>query len=132
MKHKNECDNKSLRRVEHIRVARAKGVISNPGGSIVSSFSWGLDISTNNQAKAYALLQGLKITINIRIWTLIVVGDSKNVIKHMVLNTIPCDTLLSSMIERIKKATNYSPICNFIMCCGKITPQRTNLPIKQH
>jgi ribonuclease HI len=57
------------------------------------------------QTETYALLQGLKITISLRIQKLIVVGDSKKVNRHMVLNTTPVDTLLTSVTEWTKQAS---------------------------
>jgi hypothetical protein len=47
----------------------------------------------------------MKITINLHIQNLIVVGDSKTVIQHMVQNSIPVDTLLAFVIERTKQVS---------------------------
>jgi len=41
------------------------------------------------------------ITITLHIYNFIVVGDSKNVIRHMVLSTNPLDSILDLVIERI-------------------------------
>ena len=40
--------------------ARGGGIIRCPLDQIISHFDWGLGLSSNNQAKAMALLQGLK------------------------------------------------------------------------
>ena len=37
------------------------GVILDPGGKIVKTFSWGLGHKTNNEAEWLALLQGLEM-----------------------------------------------------------------------
>jgi len=79
------------------------GVNINTGGIIEVSFTRGLSTLTNNQVEAYALLKGLKIVINSRIEKLIVVGDSKNAIRHMVLNTILVDSLFASLLEWAKQ-----------------------------
>jgi ribonuclease HI len=63
-------------------------------------------MSTNNQVEAYVLLQGLNIATNFGIQTLSVVGDSKNIIRHLVLNTTPGDTLLASVLEQIQEEIN--------------------------
>ena len=39
-----------------------EGVIMDPGGTIETSFAWGLGVFSNNQAKDYALWKGLKIS----------------------------------------------------------------------
>jgi hypothetical protein len=43
-------------------VAGAGGIILYPKGKIKIFFSWGIGTSTNNQTKAYDLLQGLLLT----------------------------------------------------------------------
>lgn len=58
----------------------------------------GVLVSPNNQAEAYALLQGLRIANGSQIQSLIVVGDSKAVISQMILNTTPVDNILASVI----------------------------------
>jgi ribonuclease HI len=79
-------------------VASAGAVIVSLEGTIEASFTWGLDISSINKAKSYALLQGLKNTINSCIQSLLVVGDSKVIISQMVMNITPVDNLLASVI----------------------------------
>lgn len=82
--------------------AGAGGVIINRGGTTVYFFAWSPGISTNNQAEAYTFLQGLKLAINVRIQSVILVGDSKNVIRHVVLDSKTLDSWLASVFERIR------------------------------
>jgi ribonuclease HI len=63
------------------------GVIFSLRGNEEIKYAWGLGTPTNNQAKAYTLLQGLNIDSSIGIQSLSAIGDSKNIIKHLVLNT---------------------------------------------
>lgn len=63
----------------------------------------GVLVSPNNQAEAYALLQGLRIANGSQIQSLIVVGDSKAVISQMILNTTPVDNILASVIAWAKQ-----------------------------
>lgn len=46
------------------RVAGAAGIILDPKGQLETTYAWGLGNSTNNQAEAYALIQGL-LSINV-------------------------------------------------------------------
>jgi ribonuclease HI len=82
-------------------VAGAGGVLYGPGGHIESTFSWNLGVATNNQAEAYALLQGLLIARSKSIRILSVVGDSKNTIRHLRLSSLPMDVSLKSIFRRI-------------------------------
>jgi ribonuclease HI len=81
------------------RATGARGVLYGPGGNIVSTFSWNLGVATNNQAKAYALLQGLSITKARNIRILSVMGDSKNTIRHLWLSTLLVDASLYSIFK---------------------------------
>jgi ribonuclease HI len=46
-------------------------------------FTWGLGVFSNNQAKAYALWKGLKISKGSCAQSLVVVRDSNTIINHM-------------------------------------------------
>jgi ribonuclease HI len=85
-----------------IGVVGVGGAIMNPRETIETFFAWGLGISSNNQAEACALLQGMGIAINSCIQSLILVGDSKAIISQMVLNTTPVNNLLASTLVRTK------------------------------
>jgi ribonuclease HI len=64
-------------------MGRGGGVIMDPGGTIETSFAWGLGVFSNNQAKAYALWKGLKISKGSCAQSLVVVRDSNTIINHM-------------------------------------------------
>jgi ribonuclease HI len=68
-----------------------------PRGTIETYFAWGLGVLSNNQAKAYALWQGLKIAKGSCAQSLVVVRDSKTIINHMVFNSVPFDNPLASI-----------------------------------
>jgi hypothetical protein len=54
-------------------VARVEGVIYDPEENQLSAFALGLGISTNNQAKAYALVQGMSNATKLGIKELIII-----------------------------------------------------------
>ena len=59
------------------------GVIFDPGGKIVKTFTWGLGSKTNNEAEWLALLHGLEMIDWGSISNLLVFGDSRQVILKM-------------------------------------------------
>jgi ribonuclease HI len=64
-------------------VAGVGGIIFYPGGNKVADFSWGLGISTINQAEWLALYHSLEIAVTINMDHLPVFGDSRHVIQAM-------------------------------------------------
>jgi ribonuclease HI len=81
------------------------GVIYDLEGKQESTYAWGLGIATNNQAKAYALLQGLSIIISLGIRELVVLGDSRMVIKSLNRQEPLKDLRLASILYKIEKIT---------------------------
>jgi ribonuclease HI len=79
-----------------------------PGGHIVSTFSWNLGFTSNNQVEAYSLLQGLLIAKARNIKTLSVVGDSKNTTRHLWLYMLLVDVSLHSIFSHIKVSSKIS------------------------
>ena len=77
-----------------------------PRGTSRTYFSWGLDIASNNRAGAYALWQGLKVAKGMSVQYLIVIGDSKTIISHMVHKSKPGDCPLASILDRSRQETN--------------------------
>jgi ribonuclease HI len=69
------------------------------------TYAWGLGTTTNNQAEAYTLLQGLLLINASRVRTLIVIGDSSIIIKLMNSKKTLSDSKLASLIARIQKET---------------------------
>jgi hypothetical protein len=51
------------------------GIFLDPRGKIEASFTWGLGVSMNNQAEAYALLQGHCLAIESGLKNLILIGN---------------------------------------------------------
>jgi hypothetical protein len=58
-------------------------VFLNPEGKCELTYAWGLGESTNNQAEALALYQGLNILTSKEIRSLIVISDSLVIIRQM-------------------------------------------------
>jgi hypothetical protein len=67
-------------------VVGAGGVLYGPGGKTKVTFSWSLGLSSNNQEEAYTLFRCLVINKDQGIHTLIILGYSKNTIRHLHLN----------------------------------------------
>jgi hypothetical protein len=84
-----------------------RGVIIDLGGIIEIDFARGFSILSNNQAKAYTLLQGLRISNDFGINSLIVVDTSKTIISYMTLNYAPVDNSLASVIATVKQEAKY-------------------------
>jgi ribonuclease HI len=83
------------------RVVGLRGVIVNLGGTTKYTYALSLRISSNNQAEAYALLQGLNLVSFLHTLFFIMVGDSRNVNSHMDLGTNPLDFRLASVFVRM-------------------------------
>lgn len=64
-------------------VAGAGGISFDPRGNKVADFSWGLGISTNNQAEWLALYHSLEIAVTLNMEHLQVFEDSRHVIQAM-------------------------------------------------
>jgi ribonuclease HI len=98
---------------------RCRGIIMDPGGTSRTYFAWGLGIASNNRAGAYALWQGLKVAKGMSVQYLIVIGDSKTIISHMVHNSEPGDCPLASILDQSRQETNsfisityYNVLCD--------------------
>ena len=66
-----------------------------------SKFAWGLGIDTNNMAEALALWQGLRIAMALGISELIVIGDSRVVIRALAEKLKPTHMALRHLIHKI-------------------------------
>ena len=69
-------------------------------------FAWGLGIDTNNMAEALALWQGLRIAKALGISELIVIGDSKIVIRALARKLMPTNMALRHLIHKIMIQTS--------------------------
>jgi ribonuclease HI len=74
-------------------------------GNQESIYAWGLETATNNQAEAYTFFQGISITINLGIRELVVIRDSRIVIKYLTHKEPPKDFQLALILSRITKLT---------------------------
>jgi ribonuclease HI len=64
---------------------------------------WGLEIVTNNQAEAYALLQEITSINSFSVMSLIAIGDSSIIINLMNNLKTPSNSKLAHLIARLKK-----------------------------
>jgi hypothetical protein len=82
-----------------------------PKGTTILTYAWGLCIGSNKVARAYALMQGLKVAIEANIRSLIVTWDSRPIIGKMVSKTGANDHSLNAILDQAKKEVlNFSRI----------------------
>jgi ribonuclease HI len=79
-------------------------ILFGPRGTLEITYSWNLGRVTNNQAKAYALLQGLSLVGARNVHKLVVLRDSKNTIRHLKPGSLTWDARLCSIFRRIQIA----------------------------
>jgi len=91
-----------LQRGTQGRQAWGGGVLFEPGGKKSLSCHWNLGTKTNNKSKAYALLKGVQLSQTQKIRELIVLGDSKNIIRMMIHGTNPRYPSLNQVMDRIR------------------------------
>jgi ribonuclease HI len=82
--------------------AGAGGVLYNPRGKRMLNYSWNLGVTTNNMAETYAMYQGVLLDQERKFNNIIVIGDSKNTIRHFIKGTAPKKSKMKRIIERIK------------------------------
>ena len=71
-------------------------------GAVVSSYSWGLGIESNNTAEFCGLLQGLRIALSKGINTLTVFGDSRMLIQALIKKKRPSQLKLALIYHKIQ------------------------------
>jgi ribonuclease HI len=82
--------------------AGARGVLYSPRGKRMLDYSWNLGVTTTNMAEAYAMYQGVLLAQEQKLNNIIIIGDSKNTIRHFFKGTAPKNSKLKRIIERIK------------------------------
>jgi len=85
-----------------LRIILFFGLFFGPRGIVESSFSWNVGQAFNNQALAYSLLQGFTLAKARNTHRIVILGYSKNTIRHLHLGTFPWDARLSSIFHRIQ------------------------------
>ena len=76
-------------------------------------FAWGLGIDTNNMAEALALWQGLRIATTLGISKLIVIKDSRVVIRALAEKLMPNQMALRHLIHKIVARASLFKKINF-------------------
>ena len=91
----------TIKRLNKSGAAEGGRVFFTPDGSMEFKFAWGLGIDTNNMAKALALSQGLRIAKALGISELIVIGDSRVVIRALAEKIMPTHMALRHIILKL-------------------------------
>jgi ribonuclease HI len=78
------------------------GIIEKPSAEIVVSYAIGLGIASNNHVEALALWQGLCHTQNNGIRDLVIIGDSRLLIRAIVLSKETQNAKLNNLLARIR------------------------------
>jgi ribonuclease HI len=91
--------------------AGAGGVLFGPRGQRMITYSWNLGTTTNNSAEAYALLKGTQIAKERQINKLIIIGDSKTIIRYFVKSTNPKNSMLKRIIDRTRDTISSMRPC---------------------
>jgi hypothetical protein len=88
--------------VKNIGATRAGGVIFSLGGNQEIIFSWSLGKATNNQVKAYSLLQGIILARKHEFNYLIILGYLKVTIIHVHKHFLQ-DIKIQNILIKIRK-----------------------------
>jgi ribonuclease HI len=99
-------DHSAVKQLTTIRGGKCRGIIFFHEGHLETTFA--LRNSTNNQAEAYALLQGLLSVNEARVKTLIAINGSSMIINLMTSKKTPTDSKLAFLIAWIQKE-----VCKF-------------------
>jgi ribonuclease HI len=80
----------------------AGGVLYNPKGKRMLCYSWNLGVTSNNMVEAYAMYQGPLLAQDRQLSHILVIGDSKNIIRHFFSGTDPNNSKLKRIIDRTR------------------------------
>jgi ribonuclease HI len=111
-KEKQEFDNWKLERKAYILsfdgaskgnpgLAGGGGIIESPSAEIMMSYALGLGTETNNIAEAMALWQGLHQAKKQGIQELVIVGDSRLVVRAIICRTQTQSAKLNNLLNKI-------------------------------
>jgi ribonuclease HI len=83
-------------------LAGGGGILESPTRSMKLRFTWGLKTETNNRAEALALWQGLIQAIIHSIQDLVIIGDSRIVIKALIHQSKLKNEKLNNLLKKIQ------------------------------
>ena len=89
------------------RGGRCRRIVYDPRGTQELCHNWRLGTATNNQAEAYALLQGIKTVNPSIVKSIITIGDSSIIIHFMNNDKDMNDDKLAKLILVIKKNRSF-------------------------
>jgi len=78
------------------------GLIEKPNAEILLRYAIGLGIAFNNQAEAMVLWQGLCHAQSNGIWDLVIIGDSRLLIRAIVLSKTTQNAKLNNLLAKIR------------------------------
>ena len=85
-----------------------------PGGKIVTEYSWNIDYDSNNMAEAYGLWQGLVQLKEKGVGEAIVFGDSRLIMQALNEGNRSKNDRLTRMLKRIRTLTkSFSKLKSF-------------------
>ena len=83
-------------------LAGCGGVIISANGNVISNYTWGLGIDSNNTTEFCGLLQGLKIALAKGITKMSVFGDSRLLIQAIIKKKRPSQINLAQIYQKIR------------------------------
>jgi ribonuclease HI len=99
-------------------VADAGGFLYDPGGHEELSYAWSLGTCNNNQAEAYAPLQGLKLALAHQISSITVIGDDSVIIQSMHKTLGPTNYKITTILSECRKRQKGSKKLKNSRYCG--------------
>jgi ribonuclease HI len=107
------------------------GVLYSPRRQIMLCYSWNLGVTTSKLVEAYALYQGSLQAQDRQLNHIIVIGDSKNIIRHFFKGTDPKNTNLKRIIERTGAiiSTIHSSFYHVPHTNNRIADEKENIAI---
>ena len=87
-------------------LAGCGGVITESKGNVISTYSWGLGIESNNKVEFCGLLQGLRIARSKGIANLMVFDDSRLLIQAIIRKKRPSHLQLAQIFQKIHLLCN--------------------------
>jgi ribonuclease HI len=104
------------------------GIIMDPRWKSITYYSSSLGIAPNNRAEAYTLWQGFKVAKEMSVHSIIIIGDSKIIINHMVNNSKSRVHPLASILDQCKQETSLFLSCTFYHVLCELNNEENHWP----
>jgi ribonuclease HI len=86
----------------NLGLAGGGGILEIPTGLMKLIFAWGLRTETNNREEVVALWRGIIQVINHRVQDMVIIGDSRIVIKTLIHQSKLKNVELNNLLEKIQ------------------------------